>query len=198
MSFCAAQQWFTCAQAGLQPLGHSYTPGTEETVEWGNNFQQTAPGHLLSVCALGDSAENKCLAACGPPRAHHPLSYLEEWLWEPWTNPALTLSAVTELQSQQVQKVFPCHFCPKYPCMVQMLHPGIDDFPMSPGLTNTKLLHIHWKIEGNWKSWAASKELCKKFSPKAYHILLLLFDYKYLWIQGTSKLCIFYLLKSLF
>lgn len=49
MSSCRAQQWFTCAQAGLQPLGHSYTLGTEETVKWGNSFEQTAAGPLLSV-----------------------------------------------------------------------------------------------------------------------------------------------------
>lgn len=164
MSSCTAQQWFTCAQAGLQPLGHSYTLGTEETVKWGNSFEQTAAGPLLSVLVVIQQRINAMLPVSHPGHA----TLCATWgvtLGAKSKPCALALFAVTELQSQQFQKVFPCQF------LSQISLHGMDAAPWDTWLLheakpNKQAVGYPWKIKDNWNSWAAPKKLCKKFSPK--------------------------------
>lgn len=165
MSCWTAQQWFTFSQAELQPLGHSYPPGTEETVKWGNNFKQTAPGRLLSMLLVIQQGINAML---------------------PVSHPGHITLCVTR------RRVFGSHEhtpCVGTFCCDRAAVPAVSEgLPLPAAVPNilawhrcctmgqmtsqqtSKLLRIHWKIKGNWNSWAAPKKLCKKFSPKAYHI----------------------------
>lgn len=157
MSSCTAEQWFTCAQAEPQTLGHSYTPGTEETVKWGNNFKQTAPGRLLSMLWVIQQRINVMLPVSHPGHITLCVTWRSDFRSHEQTVCIDTFCCDRVPSSFRRSSLASC--CPKHHCMVQCRK---DDFSTSSGLRHIKLLHIHWKIKGNWNSWAAPKKRCKK------------------------------------
>lgn len=175
MSCCTAQQLFTCAQAGLQPPGHSYTLGTEETVKWSNNFKQTAPGRLLSLPLVIQQRINALLPVSCP--GHITLGVTWSDFGSREQTCALTLLGHSCSPSSFRRSPL-ARFCPKHPWMVQILHPGIDEFSMSPGpssscCTSTEKLRAAEALEQLLRDCVKSFHL--KPVTHSYHIWLQVF-----------------------
>lgn len=157
------------------------------------------------ICAGGDSAENKCHAACEPPRACHPLCYLgsdfgsqEQTLCigtlccDRAAVPAVSEGLPLPVSVPNILAWYGC-------CTLGYMTSPWGQAQQTSCWISTEKSRTTETVERLLRNFAKSFHLRRKHALS--HTLSHTpptFDYKYLWIQDTSKLCNFYLLKSLF
>lgn len=172
---------------------HSYTLGTEETVKWGNSFKQTAPGRLLSMPLVIQQRINALLPVSCP--GHITLGVT----WSDFGSREQTC-AVTLLWHSCSPSSFRRSPLAQGEFLSQTSLHGADialwdRWLLHETIPSLKLLHIHWKIEGNCSSGAAPKRLWKKFSPKAYltflpHLTTHIYEYRRLLLNCVFFICL--------